>query len=186
MLKYNGGWIEIIVGPMFSGKSAELITRAKTLSHANRPFVIFKPKIDNRWSSDKIVSRTGLQLKTHIITKSSQIKKYITPKVKWVLIDEIQFFDLKLVNVVNDLANSGIRVVLAGLDMNHKGQPFEVTSQIMGIAEFVTKLTAVCFKCGRAATFSRKLSGFKNKEIEIGNEIYEARCRKCYNKDIEK
>lgn len=182
MLRYNGGWIEIIVGPMFSGKSAELIKRAKTLSHANRPFLVFKPKIDNRWSDNKVVSRIGLDFETHLISKSSQIQKFITPKIKWILIDEIQFLDKKLVKIVNDLANSGIRVIVAGLDMNYKGQPFEISSQIMGIAELVTKLTAVCFKCGRAATFSLKLNDSKNKEIEIGNENYEARCRKCYNK----
>ena len=177
--KYNDGWIEVITGPMFAGKSAELIKRAETLIYAKKEFLVFKPKLDNRWKDEVIKSRRGMEIKSFVIQEPSEIKKHLTKETKAIIIDEAQFFDETLVVVLQELATNGLRVIVACLDMDFMQRPFGQIPNLLAVSEFVTKLTAVCFKCGRAASFSQRIKGAKNK-IEIGDEAYEARCRQCF------
>ncbi|MCK5867506.1 MAG: thymidine kinase [Mycoplasmataceae bacterium] len=178
--KYNDGWIEVITGPMFSGKTAETIKRAMTFVHAKKDFIVFRPNIDTRTDSSFISSRTGVELSAINIEKSSDILGYIKKEIVSVIIDEAQFFDKGIVDVADKLANSGIRVIIAGLELDFKKQSFGPMPELLAKAEFVTKLAAVCFTCGASAAFSKRISGSETKKIEVGDSSYEARCRKCY------
>ena len=181
--KYNDGWIEVITGPMFAGKSAELIKRAESLIYAKKKFLVFKPKTDNRWDENAIKSRTGAEINSIIISKPKEILEHLETKgLRAIIIDEVQFFDKGIIDVLQIAAGKGKRVIVAGLDMDFKMRPFGPLPQIMAVAEFVTKLSAVCFNCGRAAHFSKRIIGSATKTIEIGDESYEARCRKCFVK----
>ena len=187
--KYNDGWIEVVTGPMFSGKTAEIIKRAETLFYAKEKFLVFKPSIDNRWSKNKIVSRLFKESKVvdAIVIdreKSSDILNILEKKdndIKAIIIDEVQFFDESIIKTIQSIANKGKRVIVAGLDMDFQMKPFGSVPQILAISEFVTKLSAVCFKCHNSAAFSKRIKGSLKKTIEIGSETYEARCRKCFN-----
>lgn len=178
--KYNDGWIEVITGPMFAGKSAELIKRAESLIYAKKNFIVFKPKTDNRWDENSIKSRTGANIESVSISSAKEIFDHVKKTHTAVIVDEVQFFDSDIVEILNDLAKMGKRVIVAGLDMDFRMKPFGELPNIMATSEFVTKLTAVCFKCGRAAAFSKRISGSKTKTVEIGDDSYEARCRKCF------
>lgn len=178
--KYNDGWIEIITGPMFSGKTAETIKRAMTFVHAKKEFLVFRPKEDTRTSSSLIASRTGVELNAININSSKDIMKHVKPSTVAVIIDEAQFFDDGITAVANELANNGVRVIIAGLELDFKRECFGPMAKLLANAEFITKLVAVCFVCGSSASFSKRISGSKTKKIEIGDSSYEARCRKCY------
>lgn len=178
--KYNDGWIEVITGPMFAGKTAELIKRASTLIYANKEFLVFKHTNDNRWEQEKIISRTGAVIESQTISKAEEIIPFINKNTRAIIVDEVQFFDNSIVDVLKKVASKGIRVIVAGLDMDFMMRPFEPMPNILATSEFITKLTAVCFVCGRAAAFSKRINGSKTKTIEIGDTSYEARCRKCY------
>lgn len=183
--KYHDGWIEVITGPMFAGKSAELIKRAETLIYAKKDFLVIKPKKDDRWDGEIIKSRTGATIESHIVDSSEMINelyKKSNKNLRAIIIDEVQFFDENITDTLMNIAKDGVRVIVAGLDMDFMMRPFGQMPNILAVSEFVTKLTAVCFKCGRAAAFSKRISGSKNKIIETGNETYEARCRRCYYK----
>ena len=180
--KYNDGWIEIITGPMFSGKTAETIKRAMTFVHAKKDFLVFRPKIDTRTHSSSIVSRTGVRLNAININTSSEIINYVDKNTVAVIIDEAQFFDMEITSVSNKLANNGIRVIIAGLELDFQREGFGPMPALLANAEFVTKLVAVCFVCGSSASFSKRISGSLTKKIEVGDSLYEARCRKCYGK----
>lgn len=178
--RYNDGWIEIISGPMYSGKSAELIKRAETLIYANEPFVVFKPSVDDR-DKNFIKSRTGREIKSHIIQDPDEIWDYIQKNTRAIIVDEVQFFPKKIVNILKEVANKGIRVIVAGLDMDFRMRPFSPVPELLSISEFVTKLTAVCFRCGKAAAFSKKISSSKKQiDTETQGTKYEARCRVCH------
>lgn len=179
-IKYSDGWIEAITGPMFSGKTAELIKRAESLTYANTEFIIFKPNIDKRWEKEMIASRNGKKMKSIIIKNVEESFKYIDEKTRAVIFDEIQFFNGNVIKVLQELASNKIRVIVAGLDMDFLMRPFGPMPDILAVAEFVTKLSAICFKCGRAASFSKRIHGSKEATIEIGDEWYEARCRSCF------
>ena len=178
--KYNDGWIEVITGPMFAGKSAELIKRAETLIYAKKEFKVFKPIIDDRWDIKKIKSRTGVEIESIQISNSEEIKSHVTGRTRAIIIDEVQFFDNKIIDVISKFANKGIRVIVAGLDTDFLMRPFKPMPSILAMAEFVTKLSAVCFMCGRSASFTKRIKGSINTTIEVGDVSYEARCRKCY------
>ena len=176
----NTGHIEIICGPMFSGKTEELIRRLKRAIIAKQEIRVFKPAIDTRYNSDNVVSHSSQSLSAIAIKNSEDILKYINEDIKVVGIDEIQFFDTKLVSICNSLANKGIRIICSGLDMDYKGIPFENTKELLAIAEMITKNTAICVKCGDNATRTQKLTQ-SHQRIEVGaNDVYEARCRKCH------
>lgn len=184
----KNGWIEVICGPMFAGKSEELIRRVKRLEYAKKNTLVFKPKIDNRYSEDEIVSHSKHHTKSINIESSDDVLKYVkkNQNVDAVVIDEVQFLDEGIVNVCNDLANQGIRVIVAGLDMDFKGEPFKNVPQLLAKAEFITKLTAICVKCGAPATMTQRIvngePAKKDDPIVIvgASECYEPRCRHCH------
>ncbi len=176
----NIGWIEVICGPMFSGKSEELIRRLKRAEIAKLRIQVFKPKIDNRYSTTHIVSHSDLKYKAEIVESSKEIFENAKPRTEVIGIDEAQFFDMDLVEVCNKLADLGKRVIISGLDMDYRGIPFEPMPQLMAVAEIVTKLNAICSQCGAPAFYTqRKVQ--KGERIVIGDSsIYEARCRRCF------
>lgn len=180
------GFIEVIVGPMFSGKSEELIRRIKGAQIAKQKVQVFKPAIDDRYSIDKVVSHNGTNINAISVVKASEIIEHLEHDIEVIAIDEIQFFDHLLVDVVREIADLGKRVICAGLDMDFRGEPFGPTPDVMAIAESVDKLTAICVKCGNPATRTQRLingkpARYDDPIILVGAyETYEARCRKCH------
>lgn len=183
---YRQGWVEVISGCMFAGKTEELIRRIKVLEFAKKNIKVFKPKIDNRYSDTKVVSHAGSQVESIVIESSLDILKYVDEKTDVVAIDEVQFFDDNIVEVCDYLARIGKRVMCAGLDTDFRGEPFGVMPTLMTQAEFVTKLTAVCNKCGAPATRTQRIvngnpANYDDPIILVGaSESYEARCRHCH------
>ena len=186
---YNPGWIEVICGCMFAGKTEELIKRIKVLEYAKKKVVAIKPTMDNRYSENMIASHAGNLCKCICVEVNdlSTIESLINDKtIDAVVIEEIQFFDYKIVDICERLANSKKRVIVAGLDTDFKGEPFEVTAALLAKAEFIYKLSAVCNICGAPATKTQRLiNGQPAKKddpvILVGaSECYEARCRKCH------
>lgn len=179
--RQNGtGWIEVIVGSMFSGKSEELIRRLRRAKIARQKVQVFKPAIDSRYAEDEIVSHSALRHESRTAATSAEILEKVEPDTEVVGIDEGQFFDAELVNVVNYLANTGKRVIIAGLDQDYTGTPFEPMPQLLATAEFITKTHAICVKCGRTANYSQRTFQ-SDAQVEVGAaDKYEARCRKCF------
>lgn len=174
------GWIEVIVGSMFSGKSEELIRRLRRAQIAKQKVQVFKPKIDNRYSVDEIISHSGLSHISKPVANTAEMMFLVEPDTQVVGIDEGQFFDMDLVEAANELANSGKRVIIAGLDQDYTGKPFEPMPQLLAIAEFITKTHAICMKCGATANHSQRISA-STERIEVGAaDKYEARCRRCF------
>ena len=180
------GWIEVICGPMFAGKSEELIRRIKRIEYAKKKVIVFKPQIDNRYSEDEVVSHNKRKTKCYNLTHSSEVSKYITSDVYAVAFDEVQFMDEGILNVCQDLADKGIRVICAGLDNDFKGEPFSIMPQLLCLAEDVTKLTAICNVCGSNATRTQRIvngipASYDDPIIIVGaSEAYEPRCRHCH------
>lgn len=179
--RQNGaGWVEVIVGSMFSGKSEELIRRLRRAQIARQKVQVFKPKIDDRYSIEQIASHSGM---THIskpVMTAKELMAQIEADTQVVGIDEGQFFDMELIVAVNELANSGKRVIIAGLDQDYTGRPFEPMPQLLSIAEFITKTHAICVVCGSTANYSQRTSE-STERVEVGAaDKYEARCRKCF------
>ena len=175
----NSGWIEVICGPMFSGKTEELIRRLVRSQIAQQKVTIFKPTLDNRYSEDYIVSHNKRKIKSLTVKKASDIVKY-SQDSNVIGIDEAQFFDLTLVSICKKLADNGKRIVIAGLEKDFQAIPFGPMPQLLVDAEYVTKVNAICIRCGNPANFSQRISDEK-KQVVIGEiDKYEARCRKCY------
>ena len=184
---FNSGWIEVICGPMYSGKSTELRRRLVALTYAKKDIIAFKPAIDNRYSDTDIATHEGEKYPCIPIKDLGDAFKNINEREKLpdvIGVDEVQFFNKYSVNILEDWANKGIRVICAGLDMDFRGQPFDIMEELLPRAEFVTKLTAVCTVCGCAATRSQRLidgkpAPYNSPTIMVGaKETYEARCRK--------
>jgi thymidine kinase len=174
------GWIEAVVGSMFSGKTQELIRRLRLASIARQKVEVFNSALDVRYAKDHIVSHDLSKIPSRAVANAKEILDVINPETQVVGIDEVQFFGPDAVEVCETLANQGRRVIVAGLDQDYRGKPFEVTAQIMGVAEFVTKNLAICSVCGSPANRSQRLSVSK-KRIEVGAaDTYEARCRRCF------
>ena len=175
----NRGWIEVICGSMFSGKTEELIRRLKRAKIAHLKVEIFKPALDMRYSENSVVSHDYNQILSTPVSSSQNIL-LLSQDVNVVGIDEAQFFDSEIVNVCEILARKGVRVIVAGLDMDYKGRPFGPMPQLLAIADYITKLHAICVKCGNIATISyRKVP--KDAQVLLGEkETYEPRCRHCY------
>lgn len=184
--QYREGWLEVICGCMFAGKTEELIRRINVLSYAKMKIIVFKPRIDDRYSAIEIVSHSGIKVPCLVINKAAEILKEIKADTQVVVIDEVQFFDADIVDICEYLADKGIRVIVAGLDKDFRGEPFGVMPQLLTRAEFVTKLTAVCTKCGAPATRTQRLvngkpASFNDSIVLIGAvEHYEPRCRHCH------
>jgi thymidine kinase len=179
--RQNGtGWVEVIVGSMFSGKSEELIRRVRRAQIARQNVQVFKPKIDDRFSKEEIASHSGMTHLSKPVTSAAEMLEQILPDTQVVGIDEGQFFDMGLIDAVNRLANSGKRVIVAGLDQDYTGRPFEPMPQLLSVAEFITKTHAICVKCGNTANYSQRTVE-SEKRVEVGaSDKYEARCRKCF------
>jgi thymidine kinase len=173
------GHIEVICGSMFSGKTEELIRRLNRAFIARQKVEIFKPSIDKRYHDTDVVSHNDNAIRSTPVNFADDII-LLAGDCDVVGIDEVQFFDNRIVYVANVLANSGKRVILAGLDMDFEGNPFEPMPQLLAIAEYVTKVHAICMKCGDLASYSYRLVGAKEKVVLGEKESYEARCRKCF------
>ncbi len=174
------GWVEAICGSMFSGKTEELIRRLVRAQIARQKIQAFKPAIDARYGKDHLVSHSGGRIASTEVESAGEIASRLDPDTRVVGIDEAQFLGLELIAVVERLADSGRRVIVAGLDQDSKGQPFEPMPQIMAIAEIVTKASAVCVVCGRPAYRTQRLVPDDQRVLVGAAESYEARCRACW------
>ena len=183
--KNSMGWIEIICGSMFSGKTEELIRRIKRAKIANQTVHIFKPKMEIRYHKEKIVSHDDNQIDSTPISDPKEILNW-ADKVDVIGIDEAQFFSPNLAEVCNQLANNNKRIIIAGLDMDFLGNPFGIMPNLMAMAELVTKVHAICMKCGSEAQFSYRFSN-SGGQVKLGEkDLYEPRCRTCFNQGMEK
>ncbi|WP_027623659.1 thymidine kinase [Clostridium lundense] len=182
----NHGWIEVIAGPMYSGKSEELIRRIRRAKIAKQKVQVFKPEIDDRYSKEDVVSHCGDKEGAIPVKNARQILELIEEDVQVVAIDEAQFFGEDIVKVVNYIADKDKRVICAGLDMDFRGEPFGYMNELMAIAEFVDKIQAICMICGNPATRTQRLingkpASYDDPIVLVGaKESYEARCRKCH------
>lgn len=181
--QYKDGTVEVITGCMFAGKTEELIRRVNVLRYAHKNIIVFKPKVDDRYSTEAVVSHSGNKIDSIDITDPKEILDHVTKDHDVVAIDEVQFFDNTIIAICEHLALQGKRVMVAGLDMDFRGEPFGVIPSLMTTAEFVTKLTAVCTVCGAPATRTQRLvdgqpASYDDPIVLIGaSEAYEARCR---------
>lgn len=176
------GWIEVVCGSMFSGKTEELIRRLKRAKIANMNVVIFKPMLDNRYHAEKIVSHNENAVQAMPVSSSKEITS-LSADADVVGIDEAQFFDEAIVGVCDQLANQGKRVIVAGLDMDYTGKPFGPMPELLSIANYVTKLHAICIRCGGIASYSFRISNNKDQVVIGEKDHYEARCRNCLNSE---
>lgn len=177
----QNGWIEVICGSMFSGKTEELIRRLKRVEFAQQKLLLFKPSIDDRYHEEQVVSHKGSSLEAIPVTSSDEILQH-WKKERIVAIDEAQFFDDGLVDVCTDLAKHGVRVIIAGLDMDYLGKPFGPMPSLLCMAEYVTKVHAICVSCGNLAQYSHRTSKDEGQVLVGAVEKYEPLCRSCYNK----
>ena len=179
--RLNGtGWIEVIVGSMFSGKSEELIRRLNRARIARQKVQVFKPAIDVRYTAEEIASHSGLKHLSRPVSSTAEMLQYVQDETQVIGIDEGQFFDMELIDAVNELARRGKRVIVAGLDQDYTGKPFEPMPQLLSIAEFITKTHAICVKCGGTANYSQRTVESEAR-VEVGaSDKYEARCRRCF------
>jgi thymidine kinase len=174
------GWIEVITGSMFSGKSEELIRRVRRAEIARQRVQLFKPRIDDRYAAGEIVSHSDMKMPSEVVSRAAEILGRITEGTEVVGIDEGQFFDAGLLQVANDLADRGLRVIVAGLDQDYMGRPFEPMPQLMAVAEYVDKTLAICVRCGAPANRSQRLVAATDRVVVGGSQEYEARCRDCF------
>ncbi len=185
-LKQRDGWIEVITGPMFAGKTEELIRRVKRLQYARQHIIVFKPKIDTRYSTNEVVSHNNNRTRSIDINKASEIMDYVNEETEVVAIDEVQFLDEQVVDICEYLADNGIRVIVSGLDRDFRGEPFSFMPKLLALAEEVTKLTAICVKCHTPATRTQRIinnepAKYTDPIILVGaQDSYEARCRHCH------
>ena len=180
----GSGHIEIIVGSMFSGKSEELIRRLRRAKIARRRVQVFKPRIDDRYADDAIASHSELRLDAINVDEPADIMRLLDDRTEVVGIDEAQFFSPEIVDVCEKLANLGKRVVVAGLDQDYLGRPFEPVPSLMAIAEYVTKTLAVCVVCGQPANRSQRLVSNSQRVVVGASHQYEARCRRCFEPEL--
>ncbi len=173
------GWIEVIAGCMFSGKTEELIRRCRRAMIAKQKVIVFKPKIDDRYSEKEIVSHSEQSLPSEVVQDASEILKY-SQNAQVIGIDEAQFFNSSLIEVVNTLADQGKRVIIAGLDQDYRGIPFEPMPHLLAVAEYITKTLAICVVCGNPADRTQRTIASKDRVVVGAANIYEARCRKCH------
>jgi thymidine kinase len=186
-LQVKDGWIEVIAGSMYAGKTEELLRRVRRIQFAKKKVLIFKPKIDNRYSTNEVVSHDNGRIKSIDIESAQEIYQHCTPELPYAIaIDEVQFLGPEVIDVCENLADEGVRVIVAGLDKNFRGEPFGVMPDLLARAEFVTKLDAICQVCGAPATRTQRLingkpAHYNDPIIKVGaKEQYEARCRHCH------
>jgi len=178
------GWIEVITGSMFSGKSEELIRRLRRAQIARQKVQIFKPVVDNRYGEDQIVSHSDMRIASQNVRSSEELVARVDEDTEVVGIDEGQFFDVNLPAACNTLANLGKRVIVAGLDQDYLGRPFEPMPQLLAIAEYVTKTLAICVVCGEPANHTQRLVASSDRVLVGATGLYEARCRHCFDPNL--
>ncbi len=180
IITHKTGWIEVICGSMFSGKTEELIRRIRRAEYAKQKVIVFKPVIDDRYDATNIVSHSQMKAPSIPISNPSEIYEYLEDDIQIVAVDEAQFFDASIVSICNDLADRGLRVIVAGLDQDYKGEPFGSMPELLAIAEYVTKNLAICVVCGNPANRTQR-TVHKGEQILVGStDSYEARCRNCH------
>jgi thymidine kinase len=175
------GWIEVITGSMFSGKSEELIRRLRRAQIARQKVQIFKPILDDRFSEDHIVSHSDMRIASQNVRNSAELVRCVDEDTEVVGIDEGQFFDADLPAACNALADQGRRVIVAGLDQDYLGRPFEPMPQLLAIAEYITKTLAICVVCGEPANHTQRLVASSDRVLVGASGLYEARCRHCFD-----
>jgi thymidine kinase len=176
----GSGWIEVVTGSMFSGKSEELIRRIRRAQIAKQKVQLFKPRVDNRYSADAIVSHSEMRLPSEVVGSAEEILQRVQEDTEVVGVDEGQFFDNRLVEVADTLADRGLRVIVAGLDQDYMGRPFEPMPQLIAVAEYVDKTLAICMRCGAPANRTQRLGSETDRVVLGGASAYEARCRRCF------
>lgn len=185
-LQLRDGWIEVICGSMYAGKTEELLRRIRRIEYAKKTILVFKPKIDNRYSDGEVVSHNNERVKSINISNPLDIMKYVDPLPYAIAIDEVQFLKRDVIDVCEKLANLGVRVITAGLDKDFRGEPFGIMPELLAKAEYVTKLQAICQVCGAPATRTQRIINGKPAKytdpiVLVGaKEHYEARCRHCH------
>jgi thymidine kinase len=179
----GAGWIEVIAGPMFSGKSEELIRLLRRATIARQRVQVFKPKLDNRYSEGDVVSHTQMRIPCELVERADEIMPRLDPRTEVVGIDEAQFFDDALPRVCGHLANLGKRVIAAGLDMDYRGIPFGPMPELLAVAEEVHKIHAICTSCGSPAAYTQRLIESDELVVVGATGAYEARCRRCHEPD---
>src|SRR4030095_913063 len=177
----NLGWIEVICGRLYRGKGGELIRRVRREQMARQRVQIFKPKLDNRFSEDHIVSHSDMKIKSQLVSQAREILDVLEGGTQVVGIDEGQFFDMELVYICNKLADAGKRVIVAGLDQDFRGKPFDPMPQLLAIAEYITKTLAICVRCGAPANRTQRLVENPDRLLVGETDAYEARCRLCFD-----
>jgi len=175
------GWIEVITGCMFSGKSEELIRRLRRAIIARQRVQVFKPALDNRYAANQVVSHSRWRLEAERVGHAKEILQRLDPRTEVVGIDEAQFFDESLPEVCSHLANLGKRVIVAGLDMDFRGKPFGPMPELLAIAEDVEKMHAICARCGAPASYTQRLTADQEQVLVGAGDTYEARCRRCFD-----
>lgn len=176
----RAGWVEVIAGSMFSGKSEELIRRLRRAKIARQKIQVFKPEMDSRFSESHIVSHSEIRHESVNVRTAEEIRRGVHPDTEVVGIDEGQFFDNELIHVANELAQRGVRVIIAGLDTDYTAKPWEPMPQLLAIAEYITKTHAICMKCGQPANYTQRTFESEERVAVGGAEMYEARCRACF------
>lgn len=186
IVKGNMGWIEVICGPMFSGKSEELIRLLKRAEIARQRVQIFKPIIDVRYSNDEIVSHSDLRIKSEVVNSADEIMDRVSPRTEVIGVDEANFMGPGLVDVATRLADLGKRVLIAGLDTDYLGRPFEPIPTLLALAEQITKTLAICVRCGNPAKFTQRLIASDDLIVVGATGMYESRCRRCFEAGVPK
>ena len=185
-VQLRDGWMEVICGSMYAGKTEELLRRIRRIEYAKKTILVFKPKIDNRYSDGEVVSHNNERIKSINISCPKDILKYVDPLPYAIAIDEVQFLKRDVIDVCEELANKGVRVILAGLDKDFRGEPFGIMPELLARAEYVTKLQAICQVCGAPATRTQRIingkpAKYSDPIVLVGaKEHYEARCRHCH------
>jgi thymidine kinase len=180
IVKGNMGWIEVIVGPMFSGKSEELIRRLRRAEIARQRVQIFKPVIDQRYADNGIISHSGLGIRSDNVADAAEVLRKVEPRTEVIGIDEAQFLGDGLVEACTKLADTGKRVIVSGLDTDFLGRPFEPMPTLLVVAEEITKLLAICVRCGNPAVHTQRLVASDDLIVVVAGGMYEARCRRCF------
>src|SRR5512135_2028352 len=180
------GWIEVICGPMFSGKSEELIRRLRRAMIARKRVQVFKPALDDRYSLDEIVSHAELRMKSEVIQKAANLLAALDWRTEVIGVDEANFVGPELVGVATQLADSGKQVIISGLDTDYMGRPFPPIPDLLAQAESITKTLAICVRCGNPAKHTQRLRGADDLIAVGGSDLYEARCRRCFEPGIPK
>lgn len=178
------GWIEVICGPMFSGKTEELIRRLRRAVIARKRVEVFKPAIDNRYSDDEIVSHGDLRMESQVVSDAREITDRLDWRSEVVGIDEANFMGPNLVEIVQRLADGGKQVIVSGLDTDYLGRPFAPIPELLALAESITKTLAICMRCGNPAKHTQRLRGSEDLIVVGAADMYEARCRRCFEPGI--